>query len=112
LYNLLSRCRGCRRGRCRSGGVVEKPEWRKRMKTVVPGKKIRAPKRVKRQTVPCVFNCNRIHAADIDYYDVLRFEELLEDFEPVDDERFVQRDAIVEVGDDGGWAKIERTAFS
>ena len=36
LYNLLSRCRNCRRG-CRKGNSINKPEWTGRMRTLAQG---------------------------------------------------------------------------
>lgn len=98
LWNLLSRCEGCRRRR-RGNGCVMKDEWKDRVKTIAPGNKIRKPKRKESgEALPCVFSCSKIHVDDIECYDVLRFEELQQEFEPVDDERFVQ-DAFVEVDD-------------
>lgn len=83
VWNLLSRCRSCRK---RRGNGVEKPEWNKKVRTVAPGGKIRAPKRESKDLLPCIFYCNHIHEADIEYYDFLRFEELQDGFEPVEDE--------------------------
>ena len=51
-------------------------------------------------------------ADDIDCYDILRFEEFQLDFEPVDDEAFVHRDAFADVDENGTWMRIRVTSLS
>ena|GEM_PF-1186806 len=111
LYNLLSRCRNCRRG-CRKGNSINKPEWRGRLRTLAPGNRIRAPRRKTSNSLPCIFHCSRITADDVDCYDILRFEEFQLDFEPMDDEAFVHRDAFADVDENGTWMRICVTSLS
>ena len=64
--------------------------------------------------MPCFYNYNRITADDIDYYDLLRFEELKEAFEPLEidfSEENARMNACVETDENGGWIKIELTSL-
>ncbi|RLF01282.1 MAG: hypothetical protein DRJ64_10855, partial [Thermoprotei archaeon] len=64
--------------------------------------------------IPCIYNCPHITADDIEYYDLMRFEELKEAFEPFEidfSEDNARMDACVETDENGGWVKIELTSL-
>ena len=63
--------------------------------------------------LPCIYQCNRITADDIEYYDLLRFEELKE-FEPLEidfSEENARMNTCVETDENGRWIKIELTSL-
>lgn len=74
LYNLLSRCKGCRNYRKFSRAGVRKQMFTRKGKCIIRKQRIG-------EALLCIYQCNRITADDIDYYDLLRFEELKEQFE-------------------------------
>jgi len=106
LWNLLSRCRNCRNHRklSKAGGI--KQVFTMNSKCIIRKQKIG-------DALPCIYSCNRITADDIDYYDLMRFEELKE-FEPLEidfSEENARMNACVETDENGGWVKIELTSF-
>jgi len=107
LHNLLSRCKGCRNYRKFSRAGVRKQVFTRNGKC-----KIR--KQRTGEALPCIYNCPHITADDIDYYDLLRFEELKEAFEPLEidfSEDNARMNACVEMDENGRWIKIELTSL-
>ena len=108
LYNLLYRCKSCR-------------EWRKKEKPgtkrqfIVRKNRIILKKAKIGDTLPCVYSCKRITADDIEYYDLMRFEELRDEFEPlvIDfNEENARMNAYAETDESGAWIKIEISTIS
>ena len=107
LYNLISRCKRCRQSRRYGKKGVRKQVF------VMNGKCIIRKQRTG-EALPYIYNCNRITADDIEYYDLLRFEELKEAFEPLEidfSEENARMNAYVEMDENGGWVKIELTSL-
>ena len=101
LYNLLSRCRRCRESRKLSKAGWKKQVFARNGKIIIRKLKIG-------DAIPCIYQCSRITADDIDCYDVLRFEELKEFELEVDfSEENARMNACAEVDENGGWVKIE-----
>ena len=75
LWNLMSRCRGCRKFRQLAKPGVE-------VKVVVRGEKVVIRKRKVGKALPCIENCEKMTAKEKAMYDVLRFQELKEVYEP------------------------------
>ena len=106
LYNLMSRCKQCRNYRKLSRAGWMKQVFTRNGKCVIRKQKIG-------DALPCIYSCNRITADDIDYYDLLRFEELKE-FEPLEidfSEDNARMNACVETDENGRWVKIELTSL-
>ncbi len=106
LWNLFSRCRNCRNYRKLSRAGWIKQIFTRNGKCIVRKQRIR-------ETLPCIYSCNRITADDIDYYDLMRFEELKE-FEPLEidfSEDNARMNACVETDGNGRWVKIELTSL-
>jgi len=107
LYNLMSRCRNCRNHR-----RLSRAGWIKQV-FVRNGKCIIRKQRIG-EAMPCIYSCNRITADDIEYYDLIRFEELKEEFEPLEidfSEDNARMNACVETDENGRWVKIELTSL-
>ena len=107
LYNLLSRCKRCRNYRKFSRAGVRKQIFARNGKCII--RKQRTGK-----TLPCIYNCPYITADDIEYYDLTRFEELRDEFEPLEidfSEENARMNACVEVDANGGWIRIELTSL-
>ncbi|RLI80359.1 hypothetical protein DRP05_00850 [Archaeoglobales archaeon] len=106
LWNLLSRCRLCRNHR-----KLSRAGWRKQV--FVRNGRIIIRKQRTGDALPCIYQCNRITADDIEYYDLLRFEELKE-FEPLEidfSEENARMNTCVETDENGRWIKIELTSL-
>ena len=108
LYNLLSRCKQCKNHRKLSRAGVRKQVFARNGKIII--RKQRTGK-----ALPCIYDCNRITADDIEYYDLMRFEELKEAFEPLEidfSEDNARMDACIEMDENGGWIRIELTSLA
>lgn len=66
LWNLMSRCRGCRKFRQLAKSGVE-------VQVVVRGKKAIIRKRRAGEALPCIENCDKMTVEEKRMYDVLRF---------------------------------------
>lgn len=107
LYNLISRCKRCRQSRRYAKKGVRKQVFTRNGKVVI--RRYRTG-----EALPCIYNCLYITADDIEYYDLMRFEELKEAFEPFEidfSEDNARMDACVETDENGGWVKIELTSL-
>jgi len=107
LYNLISRCKRCRNYRKFSKAGVVKQAFAKNGKIII--RKHRTC-----EALPCVYNCPYITADDIEYYDLTRFEELKDEFEPLEidfSEENARMNACVEVDENERWIKIELTSL-
>lgn len=105
LWNLLNRCRKCRNHRKLSRAGVRKQVFTMNSKCIIRKQRIR-------EAIPCIYNCPYITADDIDYYDLMRFEELKDEFEPLEidfSEDNARMNACVETDENGRWVKIELT---
>ncbi len=106
LWNLFSRCK-----RCRNYRKLSRAGWIKQV-FVRNGKCIIRKQRIG-EAMPCIYSCNRI-TDDIEYYDLMRFEELKEEFEPLEIdfiEENARMNACVEMDENGRWVKIELTSL-
>lgn len=106
LWNLLSRCKNCR-----NHTKLSRAGWKKQV-FARNGKCIIRKQRTG-EALPCIYSCNRITADDIEYYDLLRFEEMKE-FEPLEidfSEDNARMNAYVEMDENGRWIKIELTSL-
>jgi len=107
LWNLLSRCRNCRNYRKFSRAGVRKQFFVRNGKCIIR-------KQRTGDALPCIYNCPYITADDIDYYDLMRFEEMKETFEPLEidfSEDNARMNACVEMDESGRWVKIELTSL-
>ena len=77
LWNLLSRCKACRKFRKLAVRGVD-------VKVVVRNGKIVLRKRRIGAAMPCIENCDRMTAEEKAMFDILRFEELQEIYEPAE----------------------------
>ena len=107
LWNLLNRCKRCRQNRRYAIKGVRKQVFTRNGRIVIR-------KQRTGDALPCIYNCPHITADDIDYYDLLRFEELKENFEPLEidfSEENARMNACVEMNENGRWVKIELTSL-
>ena len=107
LYNLLSRCRSCRNYRKFSRAGIRKQVFTRNGRIILR-------KQRTGEALPCIYNCPYITADDIEYYDLMRFEELREEFEPLEidfSEENARMNACVETDENGRWVKIELTSL-
>ena len=107
LYNLMSRCKRCRQSRRYARRGVRKQVFTRNGKIILR-------KQRTGEALPCIYNCPHVTADDIEYYDLLRFEELKETFEPLEidfSEDNARMDACVEMDGNGRWIRIELTSL-
>ncbi len=107
LWNLMSRCRSCRKFRQLAVRGVE-------VQIVVRGKKVVIRKRKVGTAMPCIENCEKMTAEEKAMYDVLRLQELKEVYEPIEvdySEDNAREDALVVVDDKTRWMRIELNSF-
>ena len=107
LYNLMSRCRSCRNYRKFSRAGVRKQVFARNGRIILR-------KQRTGEALPCIYNCPHVTADDVDYYDLTRFEELKDEFEPLEidfSEENERMNACVEMDENGGWVKIELTSL-
>jgi len=103
LWNLLSRCKQCR---CHE--KLSKTGWKKQVFARNGRVVVRKPR--VGDAIPCSYSCNRITADDVECYDMLRFEELREVFEPFEvdfSEENARMNAYAEIDENGKWLRIE-----
>ncbi len=106
LYNLLSRCKSCRSFRKLNMPAVRKQVLirQRNGKAVVTIRKIRLG-----EAWPCIYSCNRFTAEELQMFDVLRFEELRDAYEPpqIDySEDNAREDACAVPDETGKWVRI------
>ncbi len=106
LYNLLSRCRSCRFHRKLSRAGV-----RKEIRIVERNGRVIAVIRKYRvgEAKPCISACKRFTPEEKQMFDVIRFEELKDAYEPsqIDYGEDNQREnACVVVDEEGVWVKV------
>ena len=107
LWNLFSRCKQCRNHRKLSRAGWKKQVFTRNGKCIIRKQKMG-------DALPCIYSCNRITADDIDYYDLMRFEELKDEFEPLEidfSEENARMNACIETDENGRWVKIELTSL-
>ena len=107
LYNLISRCKRCRQSRRYAKKGVRKQVFARNGRIILR-------KQRTGEALPCIYNCPYITADDIEYYDLMRFEELKETFEPLEidfSEDNARMNACVETDENGRWVKIELTSL-
>ena len=107
LYNLISRYRKCRQSRRYAKKGVKKQVFTRNGKIVI--RRYRTG-----DVLSCSYNFPYITADDIEYYDLMRFEELKDEFEPLEidfSEDNARMNACVETDENGGWVKIELTSL-
>ena len=106
LYNLLSRCKGCRSYR-----KLSRPGVRKEIRIVKRDGRTIAVIRKYRigEAKPCILACERFTPEEKLMFDVLRFEELKDAYEPsqIDYSEENQRENACAVVDEKGvWVKV------
>ena len=106
LYNLMYRCKSCRSFRKLNMPAVRKQVLirQKNGRTIVLIRKIRLG-----EAWPCIYSCNRFTAEELQMFDVLRFEELKDAYEPpqIDySEDNAREDACAVPDETGKWVKI------
>ncbi len=76
LWNLMSRCRSCRKFRRLAVRGVD-------VQIVVKNGKVVLRKKRVGVAMPCIENCDKMTAEEKRVYDILRFQELKEVYEPM-----------------------------
>ena len=98
LWNLVRRCEGCRKFRELAVRGVE-------VRIAVEGSKLKIRRRRVGNAKPCIEECSRFTAEEKMMYDVLRFQELKEAYEPQ------EIDYSEENARERAWMRIELNSF-